>query len=334
MQHISSGAFDGGAAVVTHEAPAPRGRRHNFAFHGTGGTFFVLILKNLLLTLVTLGLYAPWAKTERRKYLWQNTEFHGQRLMYHGTGYELFVGYVKVIAGYIFFFGVPAIVTHFAKTPGVLLQLVLMFALLALIPYAVYWSRAYLLSRTSWRGVRFSLDPDGAGAFAKTFIGGYFLTLLTLGLYAPIWLNRVHGAVVDRMRFGNVTFRYTGEDKVVWGIMVKGMLLTLLTLGIYFFWYRAELMRYQMSHTHFGDARGNLELEGSKLFEISVVYILGTTLTLGIAFPWVACYTMRTMLERLSLEGDIDFARIAQLAVSANAAGDGLADAMDVGLSL
>jgi uncharacterized membrane protein YjgN (DUF898 family) len=334
MQHISTGAFDGGQAVAMPDVRPPAARRHGFAFHGAGGTFFVLILKNLLLTLVTLGIYAPWAKTERRKYLWQNTEFHGQRLVYHGTGYELFVGYVKVIAGYFLFFGVPAIVTRFAKVPGALLQLALMIVLVALIPYAIYWSRAYLLSRTSWRGVRFSLDPDGAGAFAKTFIGGYLLTLLTLGLYAPIWLNRVHKASVDRMRFGNVTFKYTGDDKVVWGIMMKGMLLTLLTLGIYFFWYRAELMRYQLSNTHFGDARASLDLEGSKLFELGVVYILGTTLTLGIAFPWVACYAMRTMLERLSLEGNIDFARIAQLAVAADAAGDGLADAMDVGLSL
>lgn len=333
MQQISTGAFDGEHVAVAERQPAV-GRRHGFAFHGTGGAFFVLILKNLLLTLLTLGLYAPWAKTERRKFMWQNVEFHGQRFVYHGTGKELFVGYAKVIAGYLFFFVLPAIVRRFAPVPGAILQVVLAFAVLAIIPYAVYWSRAYLLSRTSWRGVRFSLDPAGATPFAKIFIGGYLLTLITLGLYAPFWLNRVYKASVDRMRFGNVEFCYTGEDKVVWGIMMKGMLLTVLTLGIYYFWYNAELTRYRMSHTSFGDARGKSELEGGKLLEVTLVYAFGATLTLGIAFPWLACYLMRSVLERLSLEGNIDFARIAQVAVVGNAAGDGLADAMDVGLSL
>jgi uncharacterized membrane protein YjgN (DUF898 family) len=343
VQEISAGVLDGGqatAAAVSPTAGSPAavppiaGRRHGFAFHGTGGAFFVLILKNLLLTLVTLGLYAPWAKTERRKFMWQNIEFHGQRLMYHGTGAELFVGYVKVIVGYLFFFGLPALVRHYAPMPGVVLQLVLTLGFIALIPYAVYWSRAYLLSRTTWRGVRFSLDPQGATPFAKVFVGGYFLTLLTLGLYGPIWLNRVYKAAMDRTRFGTLSFRYDGEDKVVWGIMMRGFFLTLLTLGIYYFWYSAEITRYRMSHTHFSNARGESQLTGGTLFEVGLVYFFGTTLTLGIAFPWVVCYMLKTLLEKLSLEGEIDFARIAQGAAVGNAAGDGLADAMDVGLSL
>jgi uncharacterized membrane protein YjgN (DUF898 family) len=331
MQQVSTVSVDDRQVTVAVRPPPARGYR--FAFHGTGGAFFVLILKNLLLTLVTAGLYAAWAKTERRKYLWQNTEFNGQRLVYTGTGPELFVGYLKVAGGYLLFFGLPALLRRFAPGPGGVLQIFLTIALLFLIPFAVYWSRAYLLSRTSWRGVRFSLEP-GAKPFAAAFIRGYLLTLMSLGLYAPVWLNQMHKITLDRTRFGNVAFRYEGEDRVVWGKMLRGWFLSVLTLGIYYFWYRADLTRYQLENTYFDDARGSSALEGGELFSLGLIYIFGTTLTFGIAFPWVACHALSNVLARLSLEGNIDFARIAQAPAVGDAVGDGLADAMDLGLSL
>ena len=40
------------------------------------------------------------------------------------------------------------------------------------------------------------------------------------------------------------------------------------------------------------------------------------------------------MLQRMSFEGEIDFAQISKAPAVGNAVGDGLADAMDLGLSL
>jgi len=70
-------------------APGPSGPVLSIQHRGTGGSLFVLVAKNLLLTLVTLGIYMPWARTERRKYIWQNLEIGGHGLRYHGTGVEL-----------------------------------------------------------------------------------------------------------------------------------------------------------------------------------------------------------------------------------------------------
>ena len=54
------------------------------SYHGTGQALFALVFKNLLLTILSVGCYLPWARTERRKYLWQNVEFDGHRLRYTG----------------------------------------------------------------------------------------------------------------------------------------------------------------------------------------------------------------------------------------------------------
>jgi uncharacterized membrane protein YjgN (DUF898 family) len=314
-------------------SPAPAGWRYHMAFHGTGGGLFGLILKNVLLTLLTLGVYAAWATTARRKYVWQNVEFHGQRLVYHGTGRELFSGYLKLIAGYVVFLAVPALLRRVSPTLGMIVQMAMVVGLLGLVPFAVYWSRAYLLSRTTWRGIRFSMEP-GAGPFARTFLVGYVLTILTLGLYGPVWLNRLRKVSIERSRFGSRAFRYDGSDSEVWKISIKGMLLSVLTLGIYYFWYIAELSRYETQHTYFDGARGRLDVSGVDILKLTLLYLFGTTLTLGLAFPWLATYALRFMFERLSFEGPIDFAAIAQVEARGNAAGDGLADVMDLGLPL
>lgn len=321
--------------VGTHEAAAPPAApsRYHMAFHGTGGGLFLLILKNVLLTLVSFGVYAAWATTARRKYVWQNMEFHGQRFVYHGTGRELLVGYFKVVAGYLLFLGIPAALRLLSPTLGNIVQGVLAIGLVSLVPFAIYWSRAYLLSRTSWRGVRFSMEP-GAGSFARTFFVGYLLTILTVGLYGPVWLNRLRKVSTERSRFGNQAFRYDGSDAAAWKISIKGMLLTVLTLGVYYFWYAAELSRYETEHTHFQGASARLDLSGWDLCKLTLIYFFGTTLTLGLAFPWLATYALRFFLERLTLEGNIDFASVAQNDVQGTAAGDGLADALDVGVAL
>jgi uncharacterized membrane protein YjgN (DUF898 family) len=320
-----------GNVVSTPSGPAPH--RHGLSFHGTGSSLFLLILKNVLLTIVTLGVYAPWAATARRKYVWQNVEFHGQRFIYGGTGLELLLGYLKVLVGYAVFLGLPALVRLVSPNLAIAVQIVFAVGLVLLIPFAVYWSRAYLLSRSTWRGIHFSMQP-GAGSFARTFLVGYLLTLVTLGLYMPVWLNKVRRIITERSRFGNHAFRYDGDDFEVWVMSMKGLLLSIVTLGIYYFWFRAELSRYELEHTHFGQAKGRLELTGGDVFKFTMIYLFGTTLTLGLAFPWVATYVLRSVLERTSFEGHIDFAAITQSEARGNAAADGLADVMDVGLSI
>lgn len=314
-------------------APAPS-EQHVLSFHGTGGAFFALVLKNMVLTLLTLGIYMPWARTERRKFLLQNVEIDGHRLRYHGTGKELFLGYVKIAVGYALFLGVPALIRHYvSQEAGLFLQLALGLGIVALVPYAIWGSRRYLLSRTSWRGVHFRLE-GGPGPFAKSFFVGLLLTIVTLGIYGPVYANKLHKLLMNHTALGTKNFEYQGDDLEVFKLSMKGLLFSLLTCGIYAFWYRAELSRYQAHHTWFDGARGQLGLTGVDLLALTFLQMIGITFTLGIAFPWITTYSVRFVLERMRLVGPIDFAHIYQAPSSGNAAADGLADALDVGAAL
>ena len=326
---------------LQHEAPAASAHGVEvltFTFMGSGSAFFALVIKNMLLSLLTFGLYLPWAKTARRQYMWQNIEIAGHRLRYHGTGKELFVGYAKVVLGYLIFVATPIGATKLLGKPvGITVQVLLSLALAVLIPFAIWGSRRYLLSRTTWRGIRFRLG-DGTGReakrFAKTMVLGYLLTIVTLGLYGPIWTNRMHTIVTNSTALGTQPFSYRGEDKVVFKMALKAIPLVLLTLGLYSFWYASKLLRYQAENTWFDSAHGELHISGGELFQLLLLQVFALMFTLGLAFPWVTTYSLRFYLSRLRFVGPIQFDRIYQAASSGDASANGLADALDVGIAL
>ncbi|WP_397603378.1 DUF898 family protein [Sphingorhabdus sp.] len=55
-----------------------------FRFHGSWQEFARIAFPNLLLTIVTLGIYRFWATTREREYLWGKTDFIDERLEWSG----------------------------------------------------------------------------------------------------------------------------------------------------------------------------------------------------------------------------------------------------------
>jgi len=303
------------------------------AYRGRGADLFFIVIRNLFFTLITLGIYTPWARTVKRQFLWRQVDIDGQRLEYTGTGRELFMGYLKVLAGYLVLFTIPKAVGHFDRRAGGALQMIAGVLVAVIIPFAIYWSRRYLLGRTRWRGIRFGLSGD-AGAYAKLFLKGLLLTIVTLGFYAPVMNNRLYGLIMRNTRYGDASFSYDGADGEAFKIAIKGFFLSLLTLGIYSFWYAASMQRFRLSHTRFSGATGSIDITGGVLLKLVLVNLFGNALSLGLAFPWTTTYTLRTILERVSFAGPIDFSQIAQQPGSGDAAGDMLAGALGVELGL
>lgn len=314
--------------------PTGSSRHFNFRYHGSASALFALVLKHIALTIVTLGIYVPWAKTERRKYVFQNVEIDGHRLRYHGTGRELFFGYLKAVAFYFVFIGLP-MALRVAAGEGVALaaQVVLTLALVVIVPAALYSAGRYLLSRTSWRGIRFGRQA-GAGPYTATFLKGYLLSVLTLGLYVPVWMNQLQRVQITRSYLGSLPFGYDGSDKEAFLIGVKGLLLTFFTCGLYAPFYQAAMLRFHVGHTTLGGVRGESMVTGLDMFKLTLLQVVGLTLTLGLAFPAIMTYTLGYVLDRTRFVGDLDFEALSQVASEGDAAGDGMAGVLDLGMGL
>jgi uncharacterized membrane protein YjgN (DUF898 family) len=309
-------------------------KRYDLQFHGSGTSFFLIFLKNILLSLLTLGIYFAWAKTERRKYVWQNFEFNGQHFRYTGTGVELFKGYLVVVFAYGAFFWLSyfaGLVSAHLKTA---FEIAFVLGVFLIIPSIIYRSRHYLYSRTNWRGIRFGLEPQN-GEYTKSFFLGYLYTILSFGIYLPIMTNRLYRVMMNNTRFGTLEFSYTGKDREAWRMGIAAFFLSIVTLGFYYPCYLAKIAKYRGRHTRVGpDACLDYQMTGGDFLWIFLLNIWGTTLTLGLAFPWITMYSLRYMTKRIYVEGEIDFDSIEQREGGAGAVADGFADAFDIGLGV
>ena len=317
------------------EAPGP-GPLRRPSFHGQGGTLFGIHLVNTLLTLVTLGVYYFWAKTRLRHYLLGQTEIEGDRFAYHGTGRELLLGTIKAVL----VFGVPIfllnVVQNVLDVPGlvkVAAGVIYGSLLFVFFPVAMVGARRYRLSRTSWRGIRFSFRGR-VWELVKIFIIGNFLTGLTFGLYYPYFLVARQTFMVSHAYFGSERFDFVGRGRDLFWPYVVAILLTLPTLGLCWVWYVARKRRYFWDHTSFGTARFACTVTGGALLGLWVVNLLLLVCTLGIAWPWVRVRNIDFAFRNLALVGPLDLARIQQEAQRASSIGEGLSGFFDSGFDL
>ncbi len=315
---------------------SPTASRHNLSFHGKGGQYFGIWIVNALLTIITLGLYYPWARAATLRYFYQETELADSRFQFHGTGREMFLGFIKaigiIIVLYAVFFGCMAM-------GGVMVALgFLLFigGFLALIPFAIHGAAKYRASRTSWRGIHFGYRGE-LGELVKICLTGGLLTVVTFGIYS-FWLScNIRKYVLGNTRFGNVKFEFRGEGGSLFGTVLVGYLLSILTLGIYFFWFMKDLYKFYVNNIHATQDGRPVQFRstatGGGFFGLVVVNFLLIIFTLGLATPWVAVRTTEFILRNMEIYGDFKPEEIRQTeAEYRDATGEDMADIMDIGI--
>ena len=138
-----------GATTGALSRRVPR-RIASFQFTGDGREYFRIWVVNVLLTLVTLGVYSAWAKVRKTRYFWQNTRLDGHAFDYHGDPRAILLGRVVALAlvlGYTFAFDI-------SRATG----LVMVALLCAVGPWLFMRAQRFRLVNSSWRGLRFGFD--------------------------------------------------------------------------------------------------------------------------------------------------------------------------------
>ena len=288
---------------------------------------------NVLLTLITLGVYYFWAKTRVRRYLTGQTEIEGDRFAYHGTPRELLLGMLKALL----VFGLPILaldLIHDVLDVPSPVKIVAGFVSAAMIfvfyPVAIVGSRRYRLSRISWRGIHFSFQGRTLELIMMV-LHGSILTALTLGLYYPFFVVRRQAFLVSNSYFGGERFDFTGRRRDLFRSFVIAVLLTVPTVGLCWIWYVARKRRYFWDHTRFVDARFSCTVTFPALLWLWVVNVVLLVCTLGLAWPWVRTRSIDFSYRNLALLGPLDLDRIEQQALRVSTTGEGLAGFLDSG---
>ncbi len=169
-----------------------------FEFRGKTGEWFGIWITNILLTIVTLGIYSAWAKVRTKKYFYQNTYVADRNFDYHATGMQILIGRLIFVAGVVVY-------SLLAAIP--IVNLVLIIGLLAVLPILLVRSIRFNAVMSSWSNIRFGFDGTAGKAFLVFFLYP-FLTAFTLYLAIPFADRARRRFVTNNHRLGKSAFAF------------------------------------------------------------------------------------------------------------------------------
>lgn len=323
-------------------------REHAFEFTGNGREYFNIWIVNLLLTILTLGIYSAWAKVRRLQYFYRNTRLADASFEYHGTP-------LSILKGRLIAFGLLAIYSV-AGQFNPLLGLGIALLIAAAMPWLIVRSLRFKLHNSSYRGLRFAFAGSDQEAY-RVFLVNPILTGLTLYLLAPFTHQRIKQYQHRNSRFGDTLFNFEASVGSFYGIYLKcfGMVLALGVLAGILFAAKLAFMLFLLpivflfvaaylavslpnliwNSTELGAHTFYSRLEVRPYLWISFTNLLGIVFTLGLFVPFATLRMLRYKLENMGMTAQGDLAEfVAGQAQAVGAMGEETAAMFDVDISL
>ncbi len=201
------------ASQTTMPAPpaASPGETVRIGWSGTTWGLAGLGLVNFLLTVITLGIYHFWGKTEVRRRITSSIRINDEPLEYTGTGKELFLGFLIVLFGILLplqLLLVGAVLAFGEAAQAlILIELPLFWYLFNV---AIYRARKFRRSRLRWRGVRGAV-VGSSWSYGWHSLWSSIAASMTSGWLTPWRDNFLHRTLTRETRFGDRPFNYTGK---------------------------------------------------------------------------------------------------------------------------
>lgn len=345
-------------AAATPLAPEP------LVFTGNWQEYFKIWIVNVLLTIVTLGIYAAWAKVRKRRYFYANTRAFGHTFEYLADPVKILYG--NLIVGGLF------LVLTFSQviSPVLYLGFVLVFSIA--VPWFIVRALAFNARNTAWRGLRFNFGGT-YGAAARAFLLWPLLVPFTLGFLFPFVARKQKELIVNRHAFGTSPFSLGGTVEGFYKIYGIAVLFFLPIIVLYFavifmvvargiprlgggtssaffglggmelvilvaiplaiagtFYFRSRMFNYLWNHTAIAGNRFAATMRARDLFLLHFVNSLVTLLTVGLMHPWAAVRSAKFQLDsvRVLPAGNVD-AFVAAAQPPVGAVGEAASDFFD-----
>ncbi len=258
---------------ATPTAKPPGTQVYSIGFTGSGSEYFRVWIVNVLLLLVTLGLYYPWAKVRKLRYFYGNTVVAGHPLDFHGDPRQMLRGFLLV--------GVLMGLYSFAGQVSPLAGGLAFLIVAALWPALMRASLQFRLANTSWRGLRFS--------FAGSLKDAYMVVLMPVAVFAGMsFLSTVVGGLLP-------------SQLGAWRMLtILPVVLTALAMGPYVWW---RLKRYQHSNYVLGHLQSQYKGGFGSMLG---VFVRTSLITLGCLAAAVALAALLTPAGSLEAIGSAD----------------------------
>jgi uncharacterized membrane protein YjgN (DUF898 family) len=340
-------------------------------FTGSGAEYFGIWIVNILLTIVTLGIYSAWAKVRRLQYFYRHTEVAGSSFDFHGSPTRILIGRVIAL--------VMLIAYNYSVRLHSMTTIVVLAAIAVVMPWLLRNSFRFRLYNTSWRGTRFHFRGTVAGAYRVFLLNG-FLALITLYVMAPFMHQRLKAYQHDNSWFGRTRCSFharAGQFYMIYLLLLVTIVVFAIVIGFSgiggalaslsqaqknggpvnpYAFYKAAAVLYAAlilmglsigpvfhalitnliwNNTRVGEHRIECNMSPWVLIWITASNFVLVVLTLGLFIPWAMVRLARFQLEsvRLLPAGDLqEF--VAAEPETVGAIGEEAATAFDFDISL
>jgi uncharacterized membrane protein YjgN (DUF898 family) len=341
MGDAAAGAVDASATQAAQTLAD--GRPMPFRFEGKGGEYFKIWIVNVLLSIVTLGIYSAWAKVRNHRYFYSNTHIGNHSFEYLAEPITILKGRIVAaifLAGYV-------LSGNFMPA----LQLAFMAVFVIALPWLVCKSMSFRNRNTAFRNIRFGFDGSYFEAF-KAFVLWPLAGMLTIGLLMPYAFYRQKHFLVVNSRYGTTQFDPSFEARQFYGIFLRAfgiLVLAILaalipvigpfiTLALYllvFAYVSANTTNLIYNHSTLQQHGFESSLQVGQLAWIYISNWFITAITLGLAMPWAKVRLANYHAQCLTLmaEGSID-EFVAAEEKSVGSLGEEIGDAFDMDIGL
>ncbi|MBW2513534.1 MAG: DUF898 domain-containing protein [Deltaproteobacteria bacterium] len=316
--HVSPGSGAGPGQALQPEGDGVS--REPFEFSGSGSEYFKIWLVNIILSVITIGIYSAWAKVRRKQYFYGNTKIIGSAFEYLADPVKILKGRL-IVAG---FFIMYSLLSHLFP----LLSGMMSLLFILILPWLIVRSLKFNARNSALRNVRFNFKGRVTEA-AKVFILWPLAATLTLGALFPYAYFRQKKFVVENSVYGRTAFVYTASAReyyriclgvfipILVGIILMAIagyflppasVLVLLVLYFYLFaYFSVKTTNLLFSSSGLSHHRFEAGLKTGEYMMLVLTNSLGIALTLGLFFPFAKVRTVKYKLQHLTLlsSGDI-----------------------------
>lgn len=295
-----------------------------FEFRGEGFEYFKIWIVNILLTVLTLGIYSAWATVRNKRYFYSNLYLDDNNFSYLASPIQILKGRaIAVIAFLAYYYAL----TNYPLF-GIACSIVLVFA----IPFFYNQSLVFNARMSAYKNIQFGFKASYGEAFMVLYVWP-LVGILTLGILIPFSLLKMHQYMVRNSAYGTQKFSYeaghfdyakiflvlVGAGLTIGGISwaITLMISESAVIGIVLFsiFYFAAFiyMMVQMSNLYFRSTAlashqfdANLTMPG--MAAVVLINALLIVLTLGLYLPAAKVRMTKYVSENVSLNiaGSLD----------------------------
>lgn len=318
------------SATVAPASSAPSaGKRHvGFVFSGQGYEYFKIWIVNILLTIVTLGIYAPWAKVRNTQYFYGNTSLDGASFAFTADPVKMLIGRLIALGLLVLYL--------FVVTAYPLTGFVFGFGFMFLFPWVMNRALAFYARNTTYRNIRFRFNGNYWAAFKVTVLWP-IAAAFTFMLLLPFALKKQQEYMINNHCYGNKSFVFKTSVGNYYGILLTTLGLVILALAVgaglasispvlggiaavvgyvgSFAYAVVRLQNLVFNNTSLAnhDFKSTYEIKSYGL--LMVANFLMLLVTLGLYFPWAKIRLAQYAADHtaMDVDGDLDkFASISQ----------------------